>query len=143
MANTTDPLDIQSRIAAMVQQSGSTEFDKYTTPLGTRWSSAEMLRLFSSRSRHSTWRKLWLYLAESQKELGVESITDEALRQMRENLIVTTEDFAVAQAEEKALRHDVMAHVHTFGKVAPAAAGIIHYGVSLLYSQCCRCECKS
>jgi adenylosuccinate lyase len=105
-------------------------FDEYETPLTTRYCSAEMLRLFSQRSRHSTWRKLWLYLAESEKELGIETITPEALDQMRSHLEVTDEDFEVARVEEKKRRHDVMAHVHAFGAVAPAAAGIIHYGVS-------------
>lgn len=109
----------------------------YTTPLTGRWSSSEMSHLFSKENRHSTWRKLWLYLAESEKELGVEGITDEALTQMREHLTLTEKDFAVAAVEEKLRRHDVMAHVHAFGQVAPAAAGIIHYGVSRSCLQCC------
>jgi adenylosuccinate lyase len=89
-----------------------------------------MSQLFSQRSRHSTWRKLWLYLAQSEKELGIDTITSEALQQMEAHLEVTDEDFEVARVEEKRRRHDVMAHVHAFGAVAPAAAGIIHYGVS-------------
>jgi adenylosuccinate lyase len=107
--------------------------DTYQTPLGQRYCSKEMLQLFSQRNRHSVWRKLWLYLAESEKELGIEGITDDALTQMREHLTVTDEDFVVAAAEEKKRRHDVMAHVHAFGQVAPAAAGIIHYGVSFFF----------
>ncbi|RGP80521.1 adenylosuccinate lyase [Fusarium longipes] len=98
-----------------------------------RYCSQELSHLFSQRSRHSTWRKLWLYLAESEKELGIPTITDEALEQMRANLIVTDEDFETARVEEKIRRHDVMAHVHAFGQVAPAAAGIIHYGATSCY----------
>ncbi|KAI1878805.1 hypothetical protein JX265_002982 [Neoarthrinium moseri] len=108
-------------------------FDTYKTPLDSRYSSDEMKQLFSQRSRHSTWRKLWLYLAESEKELGIDSITDEALAQMRAHLTVTDDDFGVAAVEEKRRRHDVMAHVHAFGQVAPAAAGIIHYGATSCY----------
>jgi adenylosuccinate lyase len=106
-------------------------FDTYQTSLTARYCSKEMGQLFSQRSRHSQWRKLWLLLAESEKELGIETITSEALEQMKEHLTVTDEDFEVARVEEKKRRHDVMAHVHAFGAVAPAAAGIIHYGVSL------------
>ena len=90
-----------------------------------------MSQLFSQRSRHSTWRKLWLLLAESESELGIDTITPEALEQMRTHLEVSDTDFEVARIEEKRRRHDVMAHVHAFGAVAPAAAGIIHYGVSI------------
>lgn len=90
-----------------------------------------MKELFSPRTRFTTWRKLWLYLAEAEKELGLE-ISDDALDQMRANLTIKDEEFPIAAEEEKRRRHDVMAHVHTFGLVAPAAAGIIHwYGLSL------------
>jgi adenylosuccinate lyase len=64
-----------------------------------------MSQLFSQRSRHSTWRKLWLSLAESEKELGIPTITEEALEQMRAHLTVTDEDFEVARVEEKIRRH--------------------------------------
>jgi adenylosuccinate lyase len=129
MATQDKSLDIQSRIADMKAQSGATIFDAYQTSLTGRYCSPEMSQLFSQRSRHSTWRKLWLFLAEAEKELGIQNITDDALTQMREHLTVTDEDFEVAKVEEKKRRHDVMAHVHAFGQVAPAAAGIIHYGV--------------
>lgn len=94
--------------------------------------------------RFHTWRKLWLNLAIAEKELGL-SITDEAIVQMKDNLVCTLlifyrgslsptnsqyldeKQFEVAAKEEKKRRHDVMAHVHTFGTVAPAAAGIIQY----------------
>ncbi|CAA9956607.1 hypothetical protein CFE70_000204 [Pyrenophora teres f. teres 0-1] len=134
MANTTDAvLDIQSRIATMKQQSGATIFDAYQTSLTGRYCSPEMSQLFSQRSRHSTWRKLWLFLAEAEKELGIDTISDDALSQMREHLTVTDDDFGVAKVEEKKRRHDVMAHVHAYGQVAPAAAGIIHYGATSCY----------
>jgi adenylosuccinate lyase len=67
-----------------------------------------MLQLFSARSRHSTWRQLWLWLAEAEKELGIDQITTEALDQMRANLTVSDEAFEVAKEEEKRRRHDVM-----------------------------------
>ncbi|KEZ46136.1 hypothetical protein SAPIO_CDS0998 [Scedosporium apiospermum] len=109
---------------------GASPYDSYQTSLTTRYCSPTMSQLFSQRSRHSTWRKLWLSLAESEKELGVGTITDEALEQMRAHLTVTDEDFEIARVEEKRRRHDVMAHVHAFGAVAPAAAGIIHLGAT-------------
>ncbi|KFA69133.1 hypothetical protein S40285_00109 [Stachybotrys chlorohalonatus IBT 40285] len=109
---------------------GASPYDSYQTSLTTRYCSPAMSQLFSQRSRHSTWRKLWLSLAESEKELGINTITDEALEQMRAHLTVTDEDFEVARVEEKSRRHDVMAHVHAFGAVAPAAAGIIHLGAT-------------
>lgn len=89
-----------------------------------------MMRLFSARSRIGTWRQLWLWLAEAEKELGIDQITDNALAQMKAHLVPSDEDFEVAREEEKLRRHDVMAHVHAFGKVAPEAAGIIHYGAT-------------
>ncbi len=64
-----------------------------------------MSKLFSQRSRHSTWRKLWLGLAESERELGIDTITPEALEQMRAHLVLTDEDFEIARVEEKRRRH--------------------------------------
>ncbi|KAI0137438.1 adenylosuccinate lyase, partial [Xylariales sp. AK1849] len=104
--------------------------------LDSRYSSPEVKQLFSARNRHSTWRKLWLYLAEGEKELGIDLISDEALEQMRAHLTVTDADFSVAAAEEKRRRHDVMAHVHAFGQVVTdscSATGIIHYGATSCY----------
>ncbi|KAH8705663.1 adenylosuccinate lyase [Talaromyces proteolyticus] len=114
-------------------QCGPSPFDTYQTSLTTRYCSPEMSRLYSQRSRHSQWRALWLFLAECEKELGIETITAEALEQMRQHLEVTDADFEIAKVEEKRRRHDVMAHVHAFGAVAPAAAGIIHYGATSCY----------
>lgn len=131
MVNETDTaLDIQNQITDMKAKIGNSAFDSYQTSLTGRYCSKEMSQLFSQRSRHSTWRKLWLYLAEAEKELGIETISEEALQEMRAHLTVTDEDFEIARVEEKKRRHDVMAHVHAFGQVAPKAAGIIHYGVS-------------
>lgn len=83
-------------------------FDTYQTPLGSRYASKEMLQLFSARSRHSTWRQLWLWLAEAEKELGIDQITPEAIDQMRAKLTISDEAFEVAKEEEKRRRHDVM-----------------------------------
>ncbi|OMP83758.1 Adenylosuccinate lyase [Diplodia seriata] len=88
-----------------------------------------MKELFSPRTRFTTWRKLWLALAEAEKELGLD-ISDDAIEQMRAHLVIQDEEFPTAAEEEKRRRHDVMAHVHTFGLVAPAAAGIIHWGAT-------------
>lgn len=83
-------------------------FDTYQTPLGSRYASKEMLQLFSARSRASTWRQLWLWLAEAEQELGISQITSEAIEQLRANLIISDEAFEVAKEEEKRRRHDVM-----------------------------------
>ncbi|KAH0536238.1 adenylosuccinase ade13 [Glutinoglossum americanum] len=104
-------------------------FDSYQTPLSSRYASREMSHLFSARKRFSTWRQLWVWLAEAEKELGLD-ISDEALTQMKEHIVLTDEDFKVAEVEEKKRRHDVMAHLHAFGQVAPAAAGILHWGAT-------------
>lgn len=82
-----------------------------------------MAELFSPATRFSTWRRLWLYLAKAEKHLGL-PISDEAIAQMEACLILTNEDFQVANEEEARVRHDVMAHVYAFGKAAPAAAGM-------------------
>ncbi len=91
-----------------------------------------MKGLFSARTRAETWRKLWLWLAEAEKSLGI-PISDLAIEQMKANVKFTDEDFVVAAEEEKKRRHDVMAHVYTFGTKAPEAAGIIHLGATSCY----------
>ena len=103
----------------------------YESPLASRNASAEMLRLFSPQHKFGLWRRLWLQLAKSERELGVTRISPEALQQMEANL--DNIDFAKAAEWEKRLRHDVMAHVHTFEEVAPAAKGIIHLGATSQY----------
>ena len=99
----------------------------YENPLATRYASDEMQEIFSADKKFSTWRKLWLALAESEKELGLE-ITDAQISQMRDNL--TNIDYKKAAEYESKVRHDVMAHVKTFGDVAPLARPIIHLGAT-------------
>src|SRR5947208_13598730 len=91
----------------------------YESPLASRNASAEMLQLFSPQHKFSLWRRLWLELARAQKQLGLDRISDEALRQLEGKIHQI--DFAKAADWEKRLRHDVMAHVHTFEEAAPAA----------------------
>lgn len=95
-------------------------------------SGEEMKKLFSPRTRNSTWRQLWIWLAEAEKELGLD-ISDKAIEQMKAHVTVSDEDFEIARVEEKRRRHDVMAHVHAYGQVAPDAAGIIHWGATSCY----------
>ncbi len=105
--------------------------DTYVSPLATRNASREMLKLFSARHKFGLWRRLWLELARAERQLGVDRITPAALDQMAEHL--DDIDFDLAADWEKRLRHDVMAHVHTFEHVAPAAKGIIHLGATSQY----------
>jgi adenylosuccinate lyase len=104
-----------------------TSRDRYSSPLAERYASRVMLELWSPAKRHALWRELWLALAEAERELGV-PIPDEAIAQMRAHL--TDIDFDAAADYERRFRHDVMAHVHAFGDVAPAAKGFIHYGAT-------------
>lgn len=104
---------------------------KYQSPLTSRYASEEMAHNFSEDKRYTTWRSLWLNLAIAEKELGLTDITESAIEEMKANL--DNIDYGVAAAEEKKRRHDVMAHVHTFGLVAPSAAGIIHLGATSCY----------
>lgn len=101
--------------------------NQYSNPLVERYGSKEMLYVFSPEMKFSTWRKLWIALAESEQELGL-AITDEQLQQMKDQ--VKNIDFEAAARYEKEFRHDVMAHVHAFGDVAPAAKPIIHLGAT-------------
>jgi adenylosuccinate lyase len=105
--------------------------DTYESPLAARNASAEMLRLFSPQHKFSLWRQLWVELARAQRELGIERISDDAIRQMEAK--VDEIDFARAADWEKRLRHDVMAHLHTFEEAAPAAKGIVHLGATSQY----------
>ena len=101
--------------------------DTYTSPLGSRYASRAMLELWSPRTRYGLWRRLWLTLAEAQRELGVD-IPGDAIDQMRERLDEI--DFDAVAAYERRFRHDVMAHVHAFGDAAPAAKPWIHLGAT-------------
>ncbi len=101
--------------------------DNYAHPLGERYASREMQAIFSAAHRYGTWRRLWLALAEAQHELGL-PVPSEALDQMRQGL--DDVDLDKAAEYEKRFRHDVMAHVHLFGDVAPDAKGVIHLGAT-------------
>lgn len=102
--------------------------DRYVHPLSERYASREMQEVFSPGRRYGTWRRLWLALAESEKELGL-AIPDEAIDQMRAALGEPL-DLDKAAEYELRFRHDVMAHVHLFGDVVPAARPIIHLGAT-------------
>ncbi|MGE0755933.1 MAG: adenylosuccinate lyase [Pirellulaceae bacterium] len=104
--------------------------DVYENPLIGRYSSREMQQLWGAQRRFSTWRQLWVWLAEAQHELGL-PITPQQLDEMRAH--VRDIDFAAADAYERKLRHDVMAHVHAFGDVCPQARPVIHLGATSCY----------
>jgi len=99
----------------------------YKNPLEERYASREMLFNFSPENKFRNWRKLWIALAEIQKDLGL-NISDEQISEMKENS--QNIDFSKAKEYEKRFRHDVMAHVYTYGDVVPLAKGIIHLGVT-------------
>ncbi len=101
--------------------------NSYKNPLEERYSSEEMLFNFSHNNKFRTWRQLWVALAEIEKELGLD-ITDEQIAALKAN--VENIDYQIAAEYEKKFRHDVMAHVHAYGDVAPAAKGIIHLGAT-------------
>ncbi len=104
--------------------------DKYNSPLASRYASDYMLKLFSSQTRIETWRRLWVALARAEHKLGL-PITEEQVAELEAH--ITDIDFETAAAREKEVRHDVMAHVYTYGKAAPSAAGIIHLGATSCY----------
>ncbi|MCE9546218.1 MAG: adenylosuccinate lyase [Planctomycetia bacterium] len=102
----------------------------YENPLTTRYASAEMARLWSDETKFRTWRRLWIALAEAEAELGlpIKPAQIAELKAHAEDI-----DFEAAAAHERRLRHDVMAHVHTYGDACPSAAGIIHLGATSCY----------
>ena len=104
--------------------------DKYESPLSSRYASDYMLNLFSQQKRIETWRKLWISLAKAEHSLGL-PITEKQIEELEAHIMDI--DFACAAAREKEVRHDVMAHVYTYGKAAPSAAGIIHLGATSCY----------
>ena len=104
--------------------------EKYESPLSSRYASEYMLKLFSMDTRIQTWRKLWVSLAKAEMELGL-PVTAEQVAQLEAH--ITDIDYECAAAREKEVRHDVMAHVYAYGKVAPEAAGIIHLGATSCY----------
>lgn len=104
--------------------------DSYISPLSTRYASAEMQHIFSENFKFRTWRRLWIALAHAEQTLGLD-ITDEQIAEMdahKDDI-----DYAVAEAREKEVRHDVMAHVYAFGKQCPKAEPIIHLGATSCY----------
>lgn len=110
--------------------------DRYQSPLSERYASKEMQYIFSPDMKFRTWRRLWIALAETEKELGLSQngvpvITDEQIEELKAH----AEDinYDVAKAREKEVRHDVMSHVYAYGKQCPKAAGIIHLGATSCY----------
>lgn len=104
--------------------------DVYDNPLIGRYASVEMSQLWSPQTKHSTWRRLWVALAEAEKELGLD-ISQAQVDELKAH--VDDIDFHAAAKHEKRLRHDVMAHVHTYGDLCPTAKPIIHLGATSCY----------
>lgn len=104
--------------------------NKYENPLTTRYASDEMQSIFSSDTKFKTWRKLWIALAEAEKELGLD-ISDEQIAELKAN--AENINYDVARAREKEVRHDVMAHIFAYGEQCPKARGIIHLGATSAY----------
>ncbi|WP_160673947.1 adenylosuccinate lyase [Clostridium sp. C8-1-8] len=102
----------------------------YSTPLNSRYASKEMSYLFSDDMKFSTWRKLWVALAECERELGL-NITEEQINELKEHIYDINYDDAIAK--EKEVRHDVMSHVYAYGLQCPSAKGIIHLGATSCY----------
>lgn len=104
--------------------------DRYENPLCKRYAGREMQHIFSDDMKFSTWRRLWIALAESEKELGL-NITDEQINEMKQH--ITDIDYETAAKREKEVRHDVTAHIYTFGLACPKARPIIHLGATSCY----------
>ena len=102
----------------------------YNSPLNSRYASKEMSYIFSDDMKFSTWRKLWVALAEGEKELGI-NITDEQIAELKAN--IDNINYEEAIKKEKEVRHDVMSHVHAYGLQCPKAKGIIHLGATSCY----------
>ncbi|MBQ5430432.1 MAG: adenylosuccinate lyase [Lachnospiraceae bacterium] len=110
--------------------------DRYISPLSERYASKEMQYIFSEDKKFSTWRRLWIALAETEMELGLSEdgkpvITQDMIDEMKQH--ITDINYDVARAREKEVRHDVMSHVYAYGKQCPKAAGIIHLGATSCY----------
>ena len=104
--------------------------DRYTSPLSERYASKEMQYIFSPEKKFRTWRKLWIALAETEKELGL-PITQEQIDELKQHQDEI--NFEVAKEREKLVRHDVMSHVYAYGVQCPQAKGIIHLGATSCY----------
>ena len=105
-------------------------YDKYQSPLSERYASKEMQYIFSPDKKFKTWRRLWIALAETEKELGL-NITDEQIEELKAHK--DDINFEVAKEREKLVRHDVMSHVYAYGVQCPKAKGIIHLGATSCY----------
>ena len=105
--------------------------DKYESPLSQRYASDEMQYIFSQDMKFRTWRRLWIALAETEKELGITKITDEMIEELKAHKDDINYD--VAREREKLVRHDVMSHVYAYGVQCPKAKGIIHLGATSCY----------
>lgn len=105
-------------------------YDKYESPLSSRYASEEMLTLFSPRTRIRTWRRLWTELARAEHDLGL-PVSSEQVTALEVN--IDSIDFELAARREKEVRHDVMAHIYAYGAAVPEAAGIIHLGATSCY----------
>jgi len=101
--------------------------DRWRSPLGSRYASPAMQTLWGERHRIGLWRRLWLALAEAERELGLD-IPEQAIAQMRAHL--DDADLDLAARYERRFRHDVMAHIHAFGDQAPAARPYLHLGAT-------------
>lgn len=109
------------------------QYNTYQSPLSERYASKEMGTLFSDQYKFSTWRRLWIALAEAEQELGLHTITNDQIDEMRR--FQDTVNFDVARAYEKKLRHDVMSQIHAYGEQCPKARPIIHLGATSAYVQ--------
>ena len=105
-------------------------YDRYESPLSSRYASEYMLTLFSPRTRIETWRRLWVALARAEHDMGL-PVTEEQVQDLKDH--VTDIDFENAARREREVRHDVMAHIDTYGEAAPKARGIIHLGATSCY----------
>ncbi len=108
----------------------SENMNSYQSPFCTRYASEEMQYIFSADKKFTTWRRLWVALARAEMKLGL-NITEEQVQELEAH--INDIDYAVAEERERVVRHDVMAHVYTYGKVCPKAAGIIHLGATSCY----------
>lgn len=106
------------------------KYNKYISPFSERYSSKEMQYIFSEEYKFKTWRKMWIALAEAEKEMGLD-ISDEAIEEMKANK--DNLNIEVAKEREKLVRHDVMSHVYAYGLQAPKAKAIIHLGATSCY----------
>ena len=105
-------------------------YDRYVSPLSERYASKEMQYIFSPDKKFRTWRRLWIALAETEKELGL-PITQEQIDELKAHKDEI--NFDVAKEREKLVRHDVMSHVYAYGVQCPTAKGIIHLGATSCY----------